>query len=58
MTFLDILSTGFEFFLVAIVIFGIFNEDRLVAFERKIIAHFRRKNFKVIKNERNVLIND
>ena len=55
MTFFDILTTGFEFAAAAAIVWGIFNEDRLVAFERKIIAHFRRKNFKVVKNETKVL---
>ncbi len=50
MTFFDILSTIFEFSLVAALVWGIFNEHRLVAFERKIKAHFRRKAFKVVKN--------
>ncbi len=52
MTFFDILSTIFEFSLVAALVWGIFNEHRLLAFERKIVAYFRRKNFRVVKSER------
>ena len=55
MTFIDILNTVFEFSLIAAVIWGIFNEHRLVAFERKIKAYFRRKNFKVVKSDSRVL---
>ena len=50
MTIIDILNTVFEFALVGAVVWGIFNEHRLVAFERKIKAYFRRRNFKVVKN--------
>lgn len=54
MTFMDILSTVFEFAFVGAVVWGIFNEDRLVAFERKIKAHFRRKSFKVVKGNTSI----
>lgn len=56
MTFIDILSTVFEFLLVGALVWGIFNEHRLVAFERKIKAHFRRKAFKVIKSHSECVI--
>ncbi len=54
MTIIDILNTVFEFALVGAVVWGIFNEHRLVAFERKIKAYFRRRNLRVVKkgNER------
>ncbi len=50
MTFFDILSTIFEFSLVGTLVWCIFNEHRLVAFERKIKAYFRRKAFRVVKS--------
>ncbi len=50
MTFIDILNTIFEFVLVGGLVWGIFNEHRLIAFERKIKAYFRRRAFKVVKN--------
>ncbi len=56
MTFIDILSTVFEFLLVGALVWGIFNEHRLVAFERKIKAYFRRKAFKVIKSNSECVI--
>ena len=52
MTFFDILSTVFEFLLVAALVWGIFNEHRLLAFERKIVAYFSRKSFRVVKSQR------
>ncbi len=52
MTFVDILSTVFEFSLVAALFWGIFNEHRLVAFERKLKAFFRRKSFRVIETKK------
>ncbi len=52
MTVIDILSTLFEFSLIGLVVWGIFNEHRLVAFERKIVAYFRRKSFRVIKTKK------
>ncbi len=50
MTFIDILNTVFEFALIGTFIWGVFNEHRLVALERKIKAYFRRKTFKIIRN--------
>ena len=52
MTFIDILNTIFEFALVGTLVWGIFNEHRLIAFERKIKAFFRRRAFKVVKTDR------
>ena len=50
MTFIDILNTVFEFALVGGLVWCIFNEQRLIAFERKIKAYFRRRSFKVVKS--------
>lgn len=55
MTFANILTTIFEFSLFGGLVWCIFNEHRLIAFERKIKAYFRRKSFKVIKAESKVL---
>ena len=57
MTFIDILNTVFEFLLVGTFIWGVFNEHRLVALERKIKAYFRRKAFKIIRNAECVIHN-
>ena len=43
------LRTLFEVFLVCLVFWAIFNESKLIAFERHIIAKIRRRHFKVIK---------
>jgi hypothetical protein len=53
MTFSMILSTLFEILLFATAVWCFFHEDRLVAFERRIIAHFKRKKFKVLKSSYN-----
>ena len=49
MTFVDILRTLFEIFAVAALVWCIFHEDRLVAFEERIVATFRRKRLRVVK---------
>ena len=43
------LLTIFEIALVAFVIWAVFHEDRFIAFEDRIVAHFRRRKLKVIK---------
>ena len=57
MTFFDILSTIFEFSLVGTLVWCIFNEHRLVAFERKIKAYFRRKSFRVVNTREREALN-
>ena len=51
MTFADTLRTLFEILAVVGIVWCIFNEKRLVAFEEKIFAHFRRKRLHVIKSD-------
>lgn len=43
------LLTIFEIALVAFVIWAVFHEDRFIAFEDRIVAHFRRRKLKVIE---------
>ena len=43
------LLTIFEMALVAFAIWAVFHEDRFIAFEERIVARFRRRNFKVIE---------
>lgn len=45
------LQTIFEFFLFAAVIWGIFNENKLVAFERRLAAVIRRRRFRVVSSD-------
>ncbi len=52
MTFLDILRTLLEIAMVVGLVWGIFNEDRLVAFEEKLLASLRRKRLRVAKHTR------
>ncbi len=49
MNFTSSLLTIFEIAMVAFVIWAVFHEDLFVAFEERIVARFRRRQFKVIK---------
>ena len=51
MTFVDVLRTLFEIFAVVALVWCIFHEDRLVAFEEKFIARIRRKRLRVLRND-------
>ncbi len=42
--------TVFEFLLVALVIWAVFNENKLIAFERRIAASVRRRRLRVVKS--------
>ena len=57
MTFLDILRTLFEIFMVVGLVWCIFHEDRLVAFEERVVALFRRKRLRVAKQRRRTSYN-
>lgn len=51
MTLSMLLRTLFEILLFAAVVWGFFNEDRLAAFERRVICTVRRKRLRVVKSE-------
>jgi hypothetical protein len=51
MTFADIIRTFFEIGVAAFIIWGLFNEERLVAFEEKVLSRLRRKRLRVIKTQ-------
>lgn len=51
MTFLDIIITLFEIAGALALIWCVFHEERLVAFEEKVFASLRRRRMRVIKNE-------
>ena len=44
------LTTIFEILLVAAVFWGIFNEDKLIAFEKRLIAVIKRRKLRVVKS--------
>ncbi len=44
-----LLRTLFEIAMFAAVLWGIFHEDRLVAFEKHIICYIRRRRLRVVK---------
>ena len=52
MTFIDTLRTLFEIIMVVGLVWCIFNEKRLIAFEEKIFASLRRKRLRVVKQSR------
>ena len=49
MTFTFALQTIFELILVVAVFWAVFHEDRLISFEKRIIATIRRRRLKVVK---------
>ena len=49
MSFLHILQTVFELFLILGVVWCFFNEDKLIAFEKGLVASFRRRRLRVVK---------
>ena len=51
MTFLFALQTILEVLAVGFVIWGFFNEDKLVEFEEKIKRYIKRRNFKIVDND-------
>lgn len=50
MTFAMLLRTLFEILLFAAVIWGIFHEDRLAAFEKRFICNLKRRRLKVVRS--------
>ena len=46
------LLTIFEVALVSFTIWALFHEDKFIMLEDKIVAHFRRRKFKVIEGSR------
>lgn len=43
-------TTLFEIILVAFVIWAIFNEDKFIAFEKRLLSSIRRRRLKVLKS--------
>lgn len=52
MTFSQSIITIFEILMVVLVMWCIFHEDRLVAFEEKVLCYFKRKQLRVVKSEK------
>lgn len=51
MTFLFTVQTILEVLAVGFVIWGFFNEQKLVRFEEKIKCYFKRRNFKIVNSD-------
>ena len=49
MTFAMLLRTFFEILLFAAVIWGVFHEDRLAAFEKRVLCNIRRRRLKLVR---------
>ena len=58
MTLAFSLQTIFEIFLVVAVFWGIFNEDKLIAFEKRFVAALRRRRLRVVNNNSRCRIAD
>ena len=58
MTLLFSLQTIFEIFLVVAVFWGIFNESKLIAFEKRLLAAIKRRRLRVINNNSRCSIAD
>lgn len=43
------IQTAFEIFLVVAVIWGIFNEDKLIVLERRLFSALRRRALRVVR---------
>lgn len=52
MTFSQSLITIFEIIMVVAVVWCVFHEDRLIAFEEKLLSRIRRKRLRVVKAEK------
>ena len=50
MSLLHTLQTLFEIVMVIAVVWCLFNEDKLIAFERRIFSAIRRKRLRVVKS--------
>ncbi len=49
MNFSNTLLTIFEIALVVFTIWAVFNEDKFIAFEERMVTRFRRRRFKIIE---------
>ena len=49
MSVIHALQTIFEFAVIIFIVWGFFNEDKLISFERRLMASIRRRRIKVIK---------
>ena len=49
MTFAMFIRTVLEFLMFGLIMWGIFHEDRLAAFEHNLLAALRRRRLRVVK---------
>lgn len=49
MSAIHTLQTIFEFAAIIFIVWGFFNEDKFICFEKRLVSFFRRKKLKLIK---------
>ncbi len=57
MSFLHCLQTLFEIIMVIAVVWCLFNEDKLISFERRLFSTIRRRRLHIIKTQRSHIYN-
>jgi len=53
MNLASVLRTVFEIVLVGFTVWAVFNEDRFIMFEEKIMCNIRRKKMKTVRSSTN-----
>lgn len=57
MSVIHTLQTIFELAAIVFIVWGFFNEDKLISLEKRIFATIRRRRIKVIKGKRDIIRN-
>ena len=52
MSFLHLLQTIFELSVIVFIVWGFFNEDKFICFEKRLLSSFRRRRLKVVRRAR------
>ena len=56
MSFADFLRTLFEIVLVSFTVWGLFHEDRFIAFEDRLFSRIRRRHLKLSKCKQHTVV--
>ncbi len=57
MSAIHTLQTVFELAVIIFIVWGFFNEDKLISFEKRLLSSLRRRRIKVIKAKRDIVRN-
>ena len=52
MSVLHLLQSIFEFAVIVFIVWGFFNEDKFICFEKRLLSSFRRRRLKVVRKPR------